>query len=91
MKCKRCPKEIDSEIERTGSGFCRACYLTEVYPKRKARSILAYQSRERINEVYAEMRAAIAERDRYRRDAEQIKARIRREAIESLVTGGALI
>lgn len=89
-KCKRCKADYDPDQDdkRNQSGFCLSCLVTEVGPKRLKRSLDAYYSRQRINEVYAEMRAAIAERDKYRREAEQMKAKIRQEAIEAMVVGG---
>lgn len=90
MKCKRCPNEIDQEADRTGSGFCRECFLV-VYKTRATRSAQKYNARDRINEIYAEMRSAIAERDRYRREAESTKKKIRQEAVQAMVGSGSYI
>ena len=89
--CKRCKETIDKDTARNGSGFCLTCYNLVVAPKRLDRSKRQHNMRDRIGEVYAEMRSAISERDKCRREADEIKRKIRQEVIDSMVGCGGWI
>lgn len=76
LLCVICRQPIDDEWSRTGKEYCFSCNQEKVRPKQKVREQRQFNARDRISEVYAEMRAAIADRDRYRREADTIMSHI---------------
>lgn len=88
MSCKHCRQPYDTNQDnwRNLSGFCLKCLREVVGPKRRERCRTL--SRDVVHEFWAEIRSAIAERNKIRSETEQIKEKIRQEVIESMVVGG---
>lgn len=81
MNCVIChgPIKDDScwqakEWHRTGNSWCFHCSQSKVRPVQKVREQQKFNAKDRINEIYAEMRAAITERDKWRREASKAKS-----------------
>jgi predicted nuclease of restriction endonuclease-like RecB superfamily len=64
--------------------FCMECATHKVFPKQCERKQRAPSRQDLLEKRYAEMRAAIAERDRYRREAEAVKQELRAEVRDEL-------
>lgn len=67
--CNRCKSDVeDRDIYR---GICPAC-RRDTSPIRRERCERQWNARDRINEIYSEMRDAIRERDKYRAERDKI-------------------